>query len=333
MKRGIRILCGMLLGVSLNSAAINEIEDISPQDAFDKGNTLRLQYHNEQALQYLKFAADGGHSMAALLYADELATLPYAARREEDIVEYTLRSADSGNVWAMQRLALTPRAGGEQQRIKWQTRYLTALEKAAEEGNNKAMLTLFYRYREDQYKQAKYWLGKALEQGYLPAQYAEIELLELGFEEWFVLPGNRMLEVKKRYAQLAQLGYLPAIKKTIQLLIDTDKTHEAVSWMESAVEQGDATSLVLLAKAYAGRYPKTRVEADLVKSYSYYQNYLDAIGSDKLSGTRKRIEKEELAVKETLTDEQIAAADLLHQAYRASHTVKQFESPWKYTME
>ncbi|GLQ74305.1 tetratricopeptide repeat protein [Vibrio penaeicida] len=333
MKGVIRVLCGMLLGVSLSSFAINEIEDISPQDAFEKGSTLRLQYHNEQALHYLKYAADEGHSMAALLYADELATLPHAARREDEIVEYTFKSADSGNVWAMQRLAKTNRSGDEEQRIQWQTHFLTALEKAAEEGNSKAMLALFYRDREDNYKQAKFWLRKALEQGYLPAQYAKIELVEHGYEEWFVLPGNRLKTVKKQYVELAETGYLPAIKKTIQLMIDTDKTHEAVVWMEKAVDQGDATSLALLAKAYAGNFTKTRVETNLVKSYSYYQNYLDAIGSDRLIGTRKRIEKEELAVKEKLTEEQLAAADLLHQEYRASHTVKQFEMPWKYEME
>ncbi|PKF81381.1 hypothetical protein CW749_01705 [Vibrio sp. vnigr-6D03] len=333
MKGVIRVLCGMLLGVSLSSFAINEIEDISPQDAFEKGSTLRLQYHNEQALHYLKYAADEGHSMSALLYADELSTLSHAARRQEEIVHYTLQAAEGGNIWAMERLANTNRSGSEESRVKWQQRFLTSLEQEAENGNIKAILTMFYLKRDEKYKQAKIWLAKALEQGSERAKLAEVELVEQGYEEWYVLPGNRMKESKQRYAELAETGYLPAVKKTIQLLIETDKTHQAVVWLEEAVRMGDATSLALLAKAYAGNYPKTRVEKDLVKSYSYYLNYLDAMGSDRLAGTRKRIEKEEQAVKEQLSETQIADAEKLHQEYRENHTVMLFETPWKYEME
>ncbi|MDP2571958.1 hypothetical protein Q8W40_07200 [Vibrio penaeicida] len=333
MKGVIRVLCGMLLGVSLSSFAINEIEDISSQDAFEKGSTLRLQYHNEQALHYLKYAADEGHSMAALLYADELSTLSHAARRQEEIIHYTLQAAEAGNIWAMERLANTNRSGSEESRVKWQQRFLTSLEQEAENGNIKAILTMFYLKRDEKYKQAKIWLTKALEQDSEQAKLAEVELVEQGYEEWYVLPGNRMKESKQRYAELAETGYLPAVKKTIQLLIETDKTHQAVVWLEEAVRMGDATSLALLAKAYAGNYPKTRVEKDLVKSYSYYLNYLDAMGSDKLVGTRKRIEKEEQAVKEQLSETQISDAEKLHQIYKENHTVMLFETPWKYAME
>lgn len=331
--KGIKKLLSLsLLCLPLSSYAANEIENITPKQAFNKGRVLRLQYHNKQALAYLKYAADSGHSMAALLYADELATLPHAVRRQEEIMHYTLQAAEGGNIWAMERLAKTNRSGNEESRVQWQQRFLASLKQEAESGNIKAILTMFYLERDEKYKRAKIWLTKALEQESERAKLAEVELIEQGYEEWFVLPGNRMKESKQRYAELARTGYLPAVKKTIQLLIETDKTHQAVVWLEEAVRMGDATSLALLAKAYAGNYPKTRVEKDLVKSYSYYLNYLDAMGSDKLSGTRNRMEEEEQKVREQLTETQVADAEKLHENYKRNHTVMVFESPWKYKM-
>ena len=332
MMKYIKLFFGVILLIfSVRGHAINEIENITPAQAFEKGRVLRLQHEIQLAGHYLKYAADQGHLMAALMYADELATLTPYIRRQEEILHYTMLSARGGNVWAMNRLAETQRIEDEELRSYWQKQYHSVLLERANNGNAKAMLTLFYQNLEVNYERAKMWLKKALATGYQPAKMAEIELVENGREEWFFLPVDRQTEVIFRYALLANSGYLPAIKKIIHLFLNTGKTHLVVEWFDKAVELGDANSLALAAKAYAGNYPQTRVKVDLVKSATYYAIYLDAMGTDKLKGTYKRIQKAEQIIKGKMTPEQLSSAQQAYLEYMKYHQVAMYESPWKYS--
>lgn len=311
----------------------NEIELVSPQEAFEKGQLLRLQYHNNLSLEYLKFAADNGHSMAQLLYADELAKGYQSTRTVEIVAEYTERSAKSGNIWAMQRIVNTLRLNNKDNQIRWQKMFSELLLEKAESGNNKAMLKLFYLKRDDDYEKAIWWLNKAIDNEYMPAKMAEVELIELGYEEWFLSSKRRMKYVTQRYTKLAELDYLPAIVKVIELLDSANQEKAAFVWIEKLADLGDALSLVRLAKRYSGYGVNSMAELNLVKSYAYYSVYLNTIGYDRMLKSWQRIDAEMKIVKAKLTAVQLIEAEEIYRNYTKNQNLKFYSPHWEYEMQ
>jgi TPR repeat protein len=267
-----------------------DINFMTPKQAYQRGRLLRAQFKDEEARKYLKYAADKGNGDAAYLYAVELKQYDPTVRTPEEAKHYIEKSARLGNIRAMAYLYQHGNWLRSRVRQLWQKKYYNDLIVLANRNPAQALYRLALYFKQTDPDKSDYLLGRAILYK-SPLALMERADRKLGGLENLLTAGVDNYGVLKTYKTAAEDGFIPAMKACIKLYEEQGYYRKALFWRQKAVESGDLTSLVVLAKIYAGEVPSYQfVKKDLVKARAYSELYLDFAGIDRFGSLHQEME-------------------------------------------
>ncbi|MGD8110985.1 tetratricopeptide repeat protein [Vibrio sp. TRT 17S01] len=311
--------------------ASNDLSDLSADQAFEKGKLLRWQLHHQEALPYLKHAAEKGSAEAAYIYSIELED--GSEKQGEEEYHYALRAAEQGNLLAMLKVSSSSNPERDEIRQEWEEKTQQAILERAEAGNPEAMLLLHTTLEKEKDKMA--WLEKAVAANHPEAKFKLAQAYEAGYD-WFFIPGKRSKETKRLYQESAEQGYPPAMKAYMEQLLAKKKTREeGFEWMKKLAEIGRADSLLLIANTYAeDRQMRDIVPQDRVKALSYLYAYFESMATPKSHDSLHRAYQKKIAIhRSLLSEEEGLKADAMAEDYLANHTVRAYDDLWQWGVD
>ncbi|EOX1796584.1 sel1 repeat family protein [Vibrio cholerae] len=280
------------------------MQQLSAQQAYENGRLLRAQFKNLAAREYLKYAADLGEPNAAYLYAMEVANYRTTIRTPPESQHYLLLAAQGGSRQAMRVLY----QNGEWLRAAERKAYYDSLIDLGSREPSHAAYELALYHQKDNPKLAQHYLTIAADFEHPAALMLLAQQIEQG-EGSYPVPGSRANAARKTYLKAAETGYIPAIRKYIQLLENKEKYQDAYYWRQQAVQRGDLTSLVAMGGILSGQSELYRfVEPDLKQAKAYFNRYLEVAGSDRLSHVYHNSQKQLLDISMQLNEREKAIA-------------------------
>ncbi|MFG0605349.1 sel1 repeat family protein [Vibrio mimicus] len=285
------------------------MQQLTAQQAYENGRLLRAQFKNLTARQYLKYAADLGEPNAAYLYAMEVANYRTTIRTPPESQHYLLMAAQGGNRQAMRELYRNGEWLRSAERVLWQQHYYDAVIELGARNPSQTAYELALYFQENDPKLAQHYLGIAVEFEYPAALMLMAQQIEQG-QGSYPMPGSRVTEARKTYLQAAKTGYIPAVRKYIQLLENKGKYKDAYYWRQQAVQHGDLTALAAMGSILSGQSDVYHfVEPDLKQAKAYLGLYLEVSGSDRLSNIYQNSQRQLLDISMQLNehDKEIAS--------------------------
>ncbi len=310
MLAKLRAISLLLIVISHHSYSADDsydLENLSAEEAYQKGKLLRAQFKNRESLQYLRYSSQEGNSDAAYLYSIVLLNSNRSLRTIEDSRQLVLQAAHDGNRHAMKHLYESGDWLTANQKKQWRVKYYNAVITLGKEEPDTAFYELAKYFETMDPDLSKYYLGKAMQMDYAPAYMEQAEALAEGSGSYYV-PGERETSVRKEYLKAAELGYIPAIRKYIQILEGQGKFESAFEWRNKALQQGDITSLASLGLIYSGLTISDYnfVIEDDILAKAYLSLYLESAGNNQFSSLYKKVEDSYFYVVSTMTEEQIS---------------------------
>ncbi|MGO1296494.1 MAG: tetratricopeptide repeat protein [Vibrio sp.] len=285
-----------------------DLQKLTAHQAYIEGRNLRAQFKNIQARTYLKYAADKGDAQSAYLYAMELSNYKTTIRTPTQARDYLLLAAHDGNIPAMKSLY----EGGEWLRIRerqyWKREYFNAIVTLGQTQPTRALLYLSEYYEKSDPQLANYYLDQSVERGYPRALMLKAREIAQG-EGSYWTSGSRDKAAYALYEDAAKQGYIPAIRKIIQLLESKGDFKQALEWRKQAVKEGDLTSLAAVAMILSGYSSNYQfVEKDLATAKAYFDVYLDTAGDDRLDELYKNIEQHYSDLMKVISPDELKAS-------------------------
>lgn len=285
-----------------------DLQKLTAHQAYIEGRNLRAQFKNNRARTYLKYAADKGDTQAAYLYAMELSNYKTTIRTPAKARDYLLLAAHNGNIRAMKSLY----QGGEWLRLRerqyWEREYFNAVVTLGQSHPTRALFELSEYYKKSKPELSDYYLDQAVERHYPRALMVKAQQISQGKGSYWA-PGSREKAEYQLYTDAAKQGYIPAIRKYIQLLENEGKFKQALQWRKQAIKEGDLTSLAAVAMILSGYSSNYQfVEKDLATAKAYFDVYLDTAGDDRLDELYKNIEQHYSDVMKIISPDELKAS-------------------------
>ncbi|WDH19765.1 tetratricopeptide repeat protein [Pseudomonas chlororaphis] len=286
------------------------------QTAKEQGLVLYNQFKAISAVPYLRAAADAGDSESQYFLGEAIRKskryiIPEAQRAYE-------AAALQGDIYSMIRLAgnaddLCVAMGNCPESRKEPREWLQMAKQHAGEqaanGNAESMY-LMYELTAD-----KKWLEESAENGFALAQY----LLGVEYREgggFFLLSSSRAEAVERWMKASAEGGYPRGMMNYAEVLYSKKDLEGFRNWTEKAAETGYTEGVFGYGYSLSGKYPEQGFSLDLVKSYALLSLLLELDGG----GTAKDDAEYVLPkIKEKMTLLQIAEAEKISSAWKASH--------------
>ncbi|EGU38264.1 hypothetical protein [Vibrio scophthalmi] len=298
-----------IFGFSSLLHANQPIDGLTPEQAYQQGTLLYQQNKYNQAKPLLKFAADHNHSPAAAMYASMLFSNTFIQSEGEH--EYTLKSAELGNVLAMVAASSRRALSG---REHWRTKVTPILERQAKKDDALAMRLLSMLTAFEDESVSFDWLVEAAESGDAFSQHQLARHYEMG-DGWFILPGKREKETERFFKAAADSGYWLGMLDYADRLKNRGNIKGYQSIIDELVEAGDALSILGISGSY--------VDAREYELAAYYSKiYLDSMGNEGKQSGYKAAQSIYDEATLPLTPEQIKQVDLKVQQYLKTHTVR-----------
>lgn len=316
---------------SVTSLAVTqaELEQLTPQQAYEKSKLLQWQYKKEQAKPYAKYAADKGNADAAILYSSLLYKGPLLQTQEE--YEYALKAAELGNLEGMMKVSSDSNLYSSQQKQVWRNKTEQTLLAKAQQGDSKAMRYLYSFYPSG--GEAFDWLKKAANAGNPKAEYMLAKRYEVG-DGTFFIPGNREKEIKRLYKEAAEAGYPPAMSAYGYLLREIGEKELGWSWILKRANIGDAQTILEVADIYSGMYkPIADIPQDKIKAAGYFKIYYESMDVDLNLDKHAMYYEDYQKLLSIMTAEQKSQANKFAQDYLATHTVRAFDGFWQWGVD
>ncbi|EGU46904.1 hypothetical protein VII00023_17584 [Vibrio ichthyoenteri ATCC 700023] len=302
------ILVVFVFGFSSLLHANQPIDELTPEQAYQQGSLLYQQNKYNQAKPLLKFAADHNHSPAAAMYASMFFSNTFIQSEGEH--EYTLKSAELGNVFAMVA-ASSRRALAD--REYWRNKVIPILEQRAAQDDGLAM-RLFYVLTIFQDKaEALSWLEQAAEAGDAFSQHELAKRYENG-HDWFLIPGKREKEIERLLKTAADSGYRPAMLDYAYRLENRGDIEGYQYIIDNLVAIGDAEAIRGL-----GAHYRMAKKAEL--SAYYYKIFLDTMGNEGQNNGYETVQFFYDVVIKELTPLQVNQVKKKVNKYLKNHTV------------
>lgn len=267
-----------------------DLNNLTSEEAFEKGRLLRAQFKNVEARRYLKFAAELGEPNAAYLYAMDLTSYKSTIRTPPESKFYLAMAAKNGSRHAMQFLYQHASWLEREEKNLWQKNYYNALIDlgAVEPAQALYELALYYKGVDEALSQ--YYLSRAVLFEHPQALMEVAQQLETG-QGTYLMPGSRETEVRHTYQKAAETGYLPAILTFIKYLENAQMYEEAYEWRVKAMKKGDLKSLPILASILMAQSESYAfVEPDFIRAKAYLSVYLESAGKDRLPALYTSVE-------------------------------------------
>lgn len=259
-----------------------DVSTLTPDEAYEYGELLRVQLKNDAALEYLKFAADAGHANASYVYAIELKRTRTAYQEDDSYQQYLTLAASNGSLAAMRYLYTKADWLSAAEKSKLRDEYHDQLIELGATEPSFAYFRLSQYYFEDNKELSAYYLEKAQQFDVAKAFMEEGERIKNGHIS-FIFQAKKDRTIMRQYVKAAELGYIPAIRRIIAIFEAGSDFRQALIWREKALENGDLTSLLSLSKIYRGESEQYDfVGIDLVKSKAYLEVFLQTAGRDVL---------------------------------------------------
>ncbi|EGU46908.1 hypothetical protein VII00023_17604 [Vibrio ichthyoenteri ATCC 700023] len=225
--------------------------------------------------------------------------------------EYTLKSAELGNILAMVAASSRRALSG---REYWRTKVTPILERQANKDDALAMRLLSMLTAFEDESVSFDWLVEAAESGDEFSQHQLARHYEMG-DGWFLIPGKREKEIERLLKTAADSGYWPAMRSYAYLLQDRGDIKGYQAIIDELLEVGDAAVIRAL-----GSFYRTNKNEEL--SAYYYKIYVDAMGQEGKESSHETVKFFYDEVSKILTPEQIKQVDLKVQQYLKTHTVR-----------
>ncbi|KOO16279.1 hypothetical protein AKJ18_02980 [Vibrio xuii] len=259
-----------------------DVSTLTPDEAYEYGELLRVQLKNETALEYLKFAADAGHGDAGYVYALELKRKRAAYQEDNSYQQYLTLAASNGSLAAKRYLYAKADWLSSAEKSKLRDEYHDQLIELGATEPSFAYFRLSQYYFNDNDELSAYYLEKAQQFDVPKAFMEEGERIKNGHIS-FIFQAKKDRTIMRQYVKAAELGYIPAIRRIIAIFEAGSDFKQALIWREKALENGDLTSLLSLSKIYRGESEQYDfVDIDLVKSKAYLEVFLQTAGRDVL---------------------------------------------------
>ena len=307
----------------------SELEQLTPQQAYEKGKLLSWQYKYDESNQYLKYAADKGDADAAIIYASNVRGNALIMKPEE--YKYVIVAAEKNQPFGLLKAASNRNYQGKKDREYWRQKALTYFNKKIQAGDVGA---LFYKASLIPDENDKLnWIERAAKAGFPQAQYYMAEYYKNG-NGTFYIPGKREKEIKRLYKEAAEAGYPPAISDYGYLLRSEGLKKEGWEWVVKRANTGDAEAILEVADIYSAMYkPLDSVPQDKVKSAGYFKVYYQSMNVDINDDKQSAYYEDYQKLLSTMTGEEKAQADKFAKDFLATHTVRAFDGFWQWGVD
>ncbi|EEX91790.1 hypothetical protein VIOR3934_11082 [Vibrio orientalis CIP 102891 = ATCC 33934] len=299
----------------LSSSAIGkemyDVSTLTPNEAYEYGELLRVQLKNNAALEYLKFAADAGHANASYVYASELKRKRSSHQEDDSYQQYMMLAASNGSLAAKRYLYTRADWLSIAEKAKLRDEYHDQLIELGATEPSFAYFRLSQYYYQDNDELSDYYLEKAQQFDVAKAFMEEGERIKSGHKSFiFQAKGERAM--LRQYVKAAELGYIPAIRRIVTIFESESDFKQALVWREKALENGDLTSLISLSRIYRGESDQySFVGIDLVRSKAYLEVFLQSAGRDLLPSLYSQAEDDFSKLTKLTDKEQAKESDYI----------------------
>lgn len=285
VRLGVSILLLILCSFGAVAQQPFDIDQLTPKEAFEKGELLRAQFKDKEAREYLLYAAEEGNVNAQYLYAISLLTYHPSSRYQPMAVQNLLGAAKSGYRPAMFALYSHQELLSRGEQAKWKQRYLESLLELAKNEASDADFYLYQFYNQehggDEEKAEKYF-EQALKAEQPLAMYEQALNLQKG-EGFYFFQSNRFEEMNEWLIKAANKGYIPAYRQLIQNYELDDDYKTAYQWRVQLLQQGDLLSLASMGNILLGHSAEGYDEfTDERLGLEYLSLYLTFAGQDRI---------------------------------------------------
>ena len=303
------IVVALVFGFSSLLHANQSTDELTPEQAYQQGSLLYQQNKYSQAKPLLKFAADHNHSPAAAMYASMLFSNTFIQSEREH--EYTLKSAELGNVLAMVAASSRRALSG---REHWRTKVTPILERQAKKDDALAMRLLSMLTAFEDESVSFDWLVEAAESGDEFSQHQLARHYEMG-DGWFLIPGKREKEIERLLKTAADSGYWPAMRAYAYRLDEQGDVDGYQTIIDFLMEEGDAGAILGLGS------DNHKLNNSELAVY-YYGIYLNSMGSEGQGNSYDSVQFLYDQMIDNLTAEQIVDIENKALEYLRTHTVR-----------
>ncbi|MFH0258796.1 hypothetical protein ACGRL8_17570 [Vibrio rumoiensis] len=264
-----------------------DINQLTPEAAYEKGELLRAQFKDKEARDYLQYAAEAGNVKAQYLYAMSLLTYHPTSRHKPIAKTYLIKAAQSDYRPAMFELYHREGLLSRDDQVEWKQRYLDALLESEKADSDEADFYLyqFYRQNERDEDTAEAYFDKALNAEQPLAMYEQAKNLQKG-DGFYFFQSNRFAEMNEWLAKSASQGYIPAYRKLIQNYEAEGDYKNAYDWRVKLLQQGDLLSLASMGNillGHSGEGYASFINKRL--GLEYLNLYLKFAGTDRMAAT------------------------------------------------
>lgn len=301
-----------------------DLSSYTAKQAYEAGKLMRAQFKDSLARPYLKYAADKGDLNAAYLYAMDMVSDNPNFGTSDLAKKYLIQAANGGQMNATYYLYKYGSWFRNAARLKYRTLYHDGAVELAENNPGKASYDLYLYYRDLSKSQANYYLKKSKEYAYPQAVLQSSiqsynEQSNPNISLWFI----------KDVENIANDGFIPAVRSCIDYYESREQYDQALRWKEVALKYGDLMSLASLAKIYAGLVPSYQfVKPDLIKSYAYLSMYIDNAGKNRFSHLYGMMENLYSDISDKMTKKQKEKANSLTDDYKSTVVFYSYDTLW-----
>ena len=293
---------------------------VSVSEAYEYGLMLRAQYRNKEAREYLKYAVDNGSVSAAYLYAIELRGYNKTVRTDFDVFDYVISAANGGDGKAIRYLALRKIDIVDKGQAFWKGLYLSFLDDLVRIDEAEAYFGYFLFYMLDDSDLAEEYLNKAVALGHPVAMMVKGDQIKTG-SGFYLLSSSRVRAALTFYEEAAKTNYLPSMKKYITELRRNDEREKAFEWLVKAADNGELSSIALVAKVFSGlNLSYGSVALNPAKAKAYYDMYFEVAGRDRFSVLYDSMLVDYSDLLDGMSDEQITQANEIYEALKGRNT-------------
>lgn len=289
------ICIGLFLCLHLNNV-LALVEDgglngMSFDDAYKKGELLRGQFKNKEALRYLRYAAENGNINANYLYGVELLNNQPTKRSISLAKNYFMKAAKGGHIEAIQVLYNQPNWLSKYEYRAWRQEFynLAASIERVEPAN--ADLYFYQYYLSVDQSLAKKYLEVATILNQPEALVIKALKVKNG-EGFYFFNASRENEAEKLLLAASKQNYIPAIRELINHLKSRKRFDDAFEWRMKLVKLGDLMSLIEVGNILTGitNYNFSR-PINKVEGAAYLDLYLKNAGDQKMQSLYSRVQE------------------------------------------
>lgn len=264
-------------------------EEISAIEAFNVGEVLHRQFKDEQALPYLKYAAEQGLVASRFLYGVvHQSTLPIV-RQQSESEDSILQAADAGYLPAL-KWAYEHRHDAVEHDM-WRYHYYNAIIDLGRVDAAQAFYLLADYFRDIDVENYEYYLQQAVKRDY-PAALVEQSQRLSRRQGPYLVPSVRIARTEQTYLRAAQTHDVAAMRSYVHWLENEHRFVEAFHWREQALNAGDILALAQLGFIYA-KPPRGYdfIDVNLNKSNLLLEKYINTAGSDRFEAIYQKVQR------------------------------------------